>query len=394
MFTIAALAELDRYGTLKDYPVVPDPVPLGSYSTNDVVFLLKDISPYIEEQGNEEREQAIQNGTHYSEMLPIEYKPTPAYIDLFHVSLKENGHRIALASAIVAQTIIQQLGNKIVLVSLARAGTPIGILIKRYLKLFCGLDVPHYSISIIRDKGIDLNALAYILHQHPGHKIQFIDGWTGKGAITTELYRSVQAFERRFDMAPTTINRSLAVLADPGHCANIFGTRDDFLIPSACLNSTVSGLMSRTFYREDLIQGLDFHGAKYYRELSSDDVSNYFIDTICSYFDEAHKKTRFVSPNDPDHGVDQFPACLGRKEARKIQVMFGISNINHVKPGVGETTRVLLRRVPWKVLVKNINNPHLKHILLLAKDREVPVEVYTEMSYACCGLIKTMEQES
>ena len=36
----------------------------------------------------------------------------------------------------------------------------------------------------------------------------------------------------------------LAVLADPGHCVRTFGTRDDFLIPSACLNSTVSGLVS------------------------------------------------------------------------------------------------------------------------------------------------------
>ena len=45
----------------------------------------------------------------------------------------------------------------------------------------------------------------------------------------------------------------LAVLADPGVCAPILGTRDDFLIPSACLNSTVSGLVSRTVLRDDLI---------------------------------------------------------------------------------------------------------------------------------------------
>ena len=46
---------------------------------------------------------------------------------------------------------------------------------------------------------------------------------------------------------------SLAVLSDPAGLAGKWGTRDDFLIASSCLNSTVSGLLSRTFYRRDLI---------------------------------------------------------------------------------------------------------------------------------------------
>ena len=36
------------------------------------------------------------------------------------------------------------------------------------------------------------------------------------------------------------------VLEDPGSCVRVYGTREDYLIPSACLNSTVSGLISRT----------------------------------------------------------------------------------------------------------------------------------------------------
>jgi len=62
-----------------------------------------------------------------------------------------------------------------------------------------------------------------------------------------------------------------------------------------------------------------------------------------------------------------------------------------VKPGVGETTRVLLRRIPWKILVKSIEHPDIKHILMLAEDRGVPVEEYPGMNYSCCGLIKSME---
>lgn len=380
-------------GNIKEYPLVPGPGPLGSYTPNDVVFLLKDIGPYIKEQGNEERERAIQSGKHYSEMLPVEYRPTREYIDLFYKSLQETAYRLALATAIVAETIIRKRGKKTVLVSLARAGTPVGVLIKRYIHSFYGVNMPHYSISIIRDRGIDKNAMIYILQRHPGCAIQFIDGWTGKGAITVELNKSIRDFERHFGVAEDTICKDIAVLADPGYCANIFGTRDDFLIPSACLNSTVSGLMSRTVLRDDLVGPLDFHGAKYYRELMAEDLSNYYADTVAGYFSDVRSRVRTVLLHNPDIGVDSHPPWIGQKETRKIQTEYGISNINYVKPGVGETTRVLLRRVPWKILIKNMQSPDIKHIILLAVDRGVPVEEYPDINYSCYGLIKTMGEE-
>jgi len=406
VFTIKSLAKDAIYGALKECPWIPDPAPLGSYSDDDAIFLLKDIGPSIKEQGNEERERAIQKGKHYSEMLPIEYKPVPQYIELFHQSLKEASLRLALATAIVSETILKKHTSEsgmgthlrggmspinVVLVSLARAGTPAGVLIKKYIRLFYGIDVPHYSISIIRDKGIDQNALIYILQRHPGCEIQFIDGWTGKGAITNELFNALLDFEQKFGIVKGTIGRDMAVLADPGYCAGIFGTREDFLIPSACLNATVSGLMSRTVYRNDLIGPLEFHGAKYYRELASEDLSNYFVNTIARHFTSAHKNARHLLQNNPEIGIDNAPEWLGKKETRKIQLEFGIKSINMVKPGVGETTRVLLRRVPWKILVRNIEHPDIKHILMLAKDRGVPVKEYPGMNYSCCGLIKSME---
>ena len=42
----------------------------GSYSSEDVVFLLKDLSDTSLERSLDEREEAIQGGVHYSEMLP------------------------------------------------------------------------------------------------------------------------------------------------------------------------------------------------------------------------------------------------------------------------------------------------------------------------------------
>ena len=387
---INILAQSHLYHNLQAYPKINDPSPLGSYSADDAIFLLKDIGPLIKEQGNEERERAIQSGKHYSEMLPIEYKPNREYIDLFHQALKETSHRLALATAIVAETILKKRGRNVVLVSLARAGTPIGVLIKRYIQQFYRINAPHYSISIIRDKGIDKNALLYILQRHPNCNLQFIDGWTGKGTITKELLQSAVDFEREFELAQNTICRDMAVLADPGYCANIFGTRDDFLIPSACLNSTISGLVSRTVYRDDLIGPADFHGVKFYQELAGEDLSNYFVDVISGNFNAVSKRAQSLLLKEPEIGVDKKPAWLGRKETTSIMNEFGIKNINLVKPGVGETTRVLLRRVPWKILVKDITNPDLKHVLILAQARGVQVIEYPNMNYSCYGLIKPM----
>lgn len=156
---------------------------IGSYAKEDAIFLLKDISDAIEERTTEDREQAIQSGTHYSEMLPIEYNPSKPYMDLFFASLEQYKRKLAIAIGVVAEQIIKTKGKNLVLVSLARAGTPIGVLIKRYIRYQYHLELPHYCVSIIRGHGIDENALHYILQQHPNQTIQFIDGWTGKGAI-------------------------------------------------------------------------------------------------------------------------------------------------------------------------------------------------------------------
>jgi len=367
-------------------PLIAHPQPIGSYSPGDVIFLLKEIGGLVPEFDNQMREEAIQSGTHYSEMLPVEYQPKPEYIALFHQMLCTTGAKIALAAAIVAEQIFQLKGRSVILVSLARAGTPIGILIKRYLIEKYGIILPHYSISIIRGKGIDENAVLYMMQQHPGFTIQFIDGWTGKGAITAELIEACQTFNKKYDEQQLTPD--LAVLADPGYCASLYGTREDFCIPSACLNSTVSGLISRTVHRSDLIGEFDFHGAKFYKEWLEQDVSELFIDNIVRHFPLVASEAVITAQQLLNHL--EPPTWAGIKTIKKLQAIFQIPDINMIKPGVGETTRVLLRRIPWKILVDSKRNINLQHILLLAKDRGVEVEEFPGMSYSCCGLIKTM----
>lgn len=379
-----SLTKLTRLTKAK---LTPTPMGSGSYNPNDVIFLLKDLNGLIDETGLQQREENIQSGGHYSEMLPIEYQPTSDYMKLFHKTLNESAKKVALAVGKVSELILKRNGSNVVLVSLARAGTPIGVLIKRYILNYYGLDLPHYSISIIRGKGIDENALHYIIQKHPQAKLQFIDAWTGKGTITSVLSQACHKFESQYDYP---LDDDLAVLADPGSCVQTFGTREDFLIPSACLNSTVSGLISRTVCRDDLIRENDFHGAKYYQELREVDVSNLFINRITTEFTTIREKAKKEA--DEHWGNNPPVTWQGLKDIKQIQERLGIEDINFIKPGVGETTRVLLRRLPWKILVDKRSNSNLKHILVLALDKGVSVEEYPQLTYSCCGIVKNLKE--
>ena len=59
----------------------------SSYSDEDVILLLKDITGMVQPQPTEEREKLIQAGKHYSEMLPVEYVPTEKYMQVYRAHL-------------------------------------------------------------------------------------------------------------------------------------------------------------------------------------------------------------------------------------------------------------------------------------------------------------------
>ena len=271
------------------------------------------------------------------------------------------------------------------LVSLARAGTPVGILMKRWAWEVHGLKLPHYAISIVRGLGIDQTALGYLAARHNPEDVMFVDGWTGKGAIARELATAVELFRQTDGPA---FRPDLAVLADPGHCVRIFGTREDYLVPSACLNSTVSGLVSRTVFNKALIGPGDFHGAKFYSELAGSDVSRDFLAAVTAQFPGVRDDVLRAAAHAPSD-IAGLPEAdwSGWSAVEQISRSFGINNVNLVKPGVGETTRVLLRRVPWKVLVRPEAVPELAHVLHLAEQRGVEVLEVPDLAYSCVGLI-------
>ncbi|GAA0281959.1 phosphoribosyltransferase [Streptomyces polychromogenes] len=362
-------------------PTMPEPLrgpAFSSYAPEDVGWLLQDLSAVELEAPTEEREEAIQaGGAHYAESLPVEYQPSERYQALYQDALTASAARVARAVGTVTETVLAERSPSPVLVSLARAGTPVGVLMRRWAAARHGLDLPHYAVSIVRGRGIDANALRWLAAHHDPADVVFVDGWTGKGAITRELREALAAFPG--------FNPEIVVLADPGACVDTYGTREDFLIPSACLNSTVSGLVSRTVLRSDLVGPDDFHGAKFYRELAGADVSTAFVDAVAARFDEvadavdAEVKELLAA--------DRTPTWVGWAAVERISEEYGIHDVNLVKPGVGETTRVLLRRVPWKILARRGAGPDLDHVRLLAGQRGVPVEEVDDLPYSCVGLI-------
>ncbi|MEU6311807.1 phosphoribosyltransferase [Streptomyces sp. NPDC047014] len=362
-------------------PIMTEPLrgpAFSSYAPEDVGWLLQDLSGVRLEAPTEEREEAIQaGGAHYAESLPVEYQPSPQYQALYRSALTASAARVAKAVGTVTETVLAERSPSPVLVSLARAGTPVGVLMRRWARARHGLDLPHYAVSIVRGRGIDANALRWLAARHDPADIVFVDGWTGKGAITRELKEALADFPG-FDP-------EIVVLADPGSCVPTYGTREDFLIPSACLNSTVSGLISRTVLRADLVGPGDFHGAKFYRELAAADVSVAFVDAVAAHFDEVagavDEQVKELL------AADRTPTWEGWAAVERISEEYGIHDVNLVKPGVGETTRVLLRRVPWKILAQRGAGADLDHVRLLAEQRGVPVEEVDGLPYTCVGLI-------
>ena len=371
----------------------PEPVALpepltgpdfGSYAAEDVQWLLTDLSGVDLEGDVAQREAAIQAGTaHYAESLPIEFQPDTAYQELFASVLAESASRLALAVGRVTELVLAERGHDIVLASLARAGTPIGVLMRRWASFRFGLDLRHYALSIVRGRGIDPVALQYLARHHEPAAVVFVDGWTGKGAIAKELTAALAEIREQFGFE---FNDELAVLADPGHCVRTFGTRDDFLIASACLNSTVSGLVSRTVLNDAYIKPGQFHGAKFYAELADGDVSNVLLDAVSDVFPAVVDEV--LEGLDELATSDRKPTFAGWRAIEQIREEYGIESVNFVKPGVGETTRVLLRRVPWRILLREADHPDHEHLRLLARQREVPVEVRPELPYSCVGLIR------
>ncbi|BCB72507.1 hypothetical protein HMEPL2_28580 [Vreelandella aquamarina] len=361
----------------------------GSYLPEDCQFLLTPIEP--EYLSIEEKERRIQTGqAHYSEMIHRELPPSEQYLALFDTLCERYAPRLAKEVRQLARQLAEDLGtnqSSITLVSLVRAGTPAGALLRRALTEFEGQPCQHYSVSIIRDRGIDSAALDYLLDVVgvDAKRIVFVDAWTAKGVITRELRADMTRYNTgRAAKGKSTITPRLAVISDIGGTADYAATCEDYAIPSGILNATVSGLVSRSVLNHQVPEGA-FHGCVLYDELRDADQSQRFIERVAAHFETSLSDTSL--PTHDDLARQRF---LMQDMLTTIQRDYHVTDINHVKPGIAEATRVMLRRVPALLLVRDKEHPDVEHLLLLAKEKAIPVLERPDMPFHACSLIKAV----
>lgn len=367
----------------------PFPTPIsGSYDPADCLFLLKPLAPVFHSIADKER--LIQSGRlHYSQTIHRESPPSPAYSDLFLTLTSAHGPRLAAEVLGLAEAIAERRTDPITIISFARAGTPIGVLLARALTRRLGRRSSHYSLSIIRDRGIDTVALDYLLATGRDPRgFAFVDGWTAKGTITREFKGAIAAYRRLRGLA---IPDELFVVSDIGGCADLAATTDDYAIPSGLMNSTVSGLVSRSIL-DERIGPDDFHGCVLYPELAAHDRSNWFVDAISAHFDAVAP----VRQGAPGWGAGRpgQPSDRAAQRARVQAFLEGIaaehkvSDQNRIKPGIAEATRVLLRRVPDLLLLRRAGDADCAHLERLAAEKAVPTVLVPDMPFGACALIR------
>ncbi|MHA6193512.1 cysteine protease StiP domain-containing protein [Pseudomonas wadenswilerensis] len=332
----------------------------GSYLPDDVHFLLRPVR--ISVTDIEEKERLIQTRRrHYSEMLGREHVPSEIHKQLYARALASNSRRMATEVQALAHALDEaSAGPVIVLVSFVRAGLPLGVLLRRALRGL-GREVHHYGISIVRDRGIDRVALEAVIRAHGAADIVFVDGWTGKGAIATEL-KCTLAGDPRFPAEPR-----LVVLADPCGRAWLSASAEDWLIPCGILGATVSGLVSRSIWPT----GGGLHGCVVYDHLHPHDESRAFIERI----EAERRELGQVMPAVPwTHSQRKVLQAAVEPVLRIFAERHSISDPNRLKPGIAEATRAVLRRLPDQVLVRNRNDSDVQLLLHLTERAGVAVE--------------------
>ncbi|MCW0973849.1 cysteine protease StiP family protein [Pantoea sp. JV6] len=348
----------------------------GSYLSTDVQFLLTTVQ--MEMTPVDEKEHLIQSGQkHYSDMLSQEPAPSSAHLELFGRALDLGAARMAKEVLSLAKGLVSHIGNTpVILVSLVRAGVPLGVMLQRAMTDM-GLESHHYAISIIRDRGIDTKALDYIEAKHGTGGIVFVDGWTGKGAITNQLVESLKG-RTGYPNIPR-----LAVLADPAGCAWLAASDDDWLIPFGIMGAPVSGMVSRSVWTES-----GFHGCMECGHLKEFECSTMLVDTI----DHIRKKLceEDVPVAAPFSSQNNNQRKISLQVIDQLAAKYGITNINRIKPGIAEATRAVLRRVPDHVLVKSKDDKDVELLVYLAEQRGIYIEEVGEAlgQYRAVTIIK------
>ena len=375
----------------------------GSYLASDVTVLLDIVDKdAVADVPVSQKEALIQSGQrHYSDMLTLEDAPSAMHEQLYIQALEQGKVRTATDIADLAYTLQHVFQPTVtnecplVLISLVRAGLPIGVLLQRALAdtdSAYSVTSVHYGVSIIRDRGLDSVALRMILDSYPDSPIVFVDGWTGKGAIYQQLAHSLEAFSEPSHPNFANIFHQgagvipLLTLADPAGVAWLAASIDDWLIPSGLLNSTVSGLISRSLYTEPQ---LGLHRSVFYDDLLAVDHSLAFVDHIDSARRILTKPLQYL----PTY---KHPRYQTADLIDKLAAEYNITNRNRIKPTIAEATRAILRRDPERILLASAEHPDTILLRHLCAQRRIAISVLGDkiLPYQAITLIKQRSKDS
>lgn len=320
-----------------------------SYREGEVTLLLKDLTGIVEPVSMEERERRVAEGEYVRSIVIKEYEVSKEYRDIVNSYIPKFAKQTARLVANLAEKLYNVKGDDLILVDIVRAGIPIGILVKRYLEKYYNTDIPHYGVSLV--KGLDKEAMEYIVSKHGKEGILFIDGWTGKGTVAKEILRSAEELG---------INGDLAVLSDCIGVAKYTGSAEDMYIPNSPLNASITGLVSITVLNEKYKGKGDFHGAVYLKELEDVDESQEFVDLVASHFEKVELDTTEPKYNASDKTIDEISLALNRD--KKL-----------LNPGINEAARAVLRRGLEKLIVSDKKDPNVHCLIKLAESKKIPV---------------------
>ena len=176
------------------------------------------------------------------------------------------------------------------------------------------------------------------------------------------------------------MNPGLYVLADLSGTAACAASSEDYLIPTALLNATISGLISRSILNEQIGAG-DYHGCVYYENLRAHDQSQAYADRIAAL---CPLPLPTATAADTRAAAQTSAALLAQLRTR-----YGITDDNLIKPGIGETTRVLLRRQPERLLLRDPDAASTRHLVRLVQEKNVAIEHDPTLPYHTVGIIRS-----
>lgn len=338
----------------------------SSYSPDEIGWLVTDLSTLPDSALDGIRRDALGN----------EYEPSSQHFERTLDLIRRSARKIAYLVGVTSELALARRGPRLVLASAVRAGVPVGILMRRWMREYHGIEVDHFAMGVHRGRGVDPVALRWLADHYDPARVLFVDAWTGKGGVAQGLKASLQS-----PGVPDGFSPSLAVLTDPGHCTDLYGTRDDVLLPFAGMNSKASGLVSGAVP----VLADAFYVARFFHESIHADLSDAFLTIVTDEFAAVakavsadwHERTR---PDPVDRAGERATEAIARRYGVEDAALL-------VRPGFGETLRVLLSNYPGRLIVNREAGADLEYILELAERRGLPIDEMPGMPYACAGLM-------